>query len=456
MATYGDFPGVRINTTGGGLTGVEIGAEEKLVIFGKGDPANGSVNANEPTQITSLSSIDTKFGAGTKLASAMKQALANGANREYLYGVMLSGSSQTVETKNSQDHTGSSKLQAPIEQEIGDIQVWEETSGDGSYDDNELNVEFRYETNTDSTTTDFTSNPPEASDTVFINPLTGEWVADSTGDYEFTYSILDFQSALDSADRVLDEGETGVYTVLSETPDVHSALTSKVGTLRSNYQLVQGVAPARPNVTDVDNGNAEFEAANYADNTDNDAVYLFAPGRERNTQYTITGAVAGLMAGHPITEPVYNDALSGLDDLEQKLTGSEATDLRESQVIPVRQGGSIRLKSNASTSTESDWTRDFWRRRIVDRVILLTKQVGDDTIGRINDDESRDDAEDVIYSELSGMVNDRLLKPNTETETRWYVEVVEDDTNSDQMNIDVGVTPQGIVKRIDESITINT
>jgi len=455
MATYGDFPGVKITTKGGGLTGVTVGAAEKLVIFGEGDNGNATATANTPTQIASLSDADTKFGSGSELAEAVKQALSNGANRGYLYAVMLNSPSQTTDTFSSaSDHTGASKLDAPIKEDASAITVGKDTSGDESYD-TDITVEFRYETNTDKTSSDFTSSPPENSDTVYVNPLTGEWVADASGDYEFSYESLDYQSALDSADTVLDEGDTGVYGVLSESPDVHSTLSAKVSSLRSNYQMVQAVAGARPNKTTGDD-NAGFDAGNYSDNVDDDSVYLLAPARQKGETETIVGAVSGMMAGHPITDPIYNDAVSGLSNLEQKLTGAESDDLREEKVIPVRDAGSIRVKANISTSTQTDWTRDFWRRRIVDRVILITKMVGDDTVGRINDENSRGDAQNVIYSELSQMVNNRLLKPNTGEETRWYVEVVEDTNNSDQINIDIGITPQGIVKRIDETITINT
>lgn len=456
MATYGDFPGVKILTKGGGLTGVEVGAEEKLLVFGQGDPSNGSASTNDPTRVASQNDADNKFGAGSELAEAMKLALGNGANRDFLYGVMLSSPSSTTQTvAASQDHTGSSKLTAPLHEDLSTVTVAEDTSGDGVYDTG-LTVEFRYETNTDDTSSDFTSNPPSNADTVFINPLTGEWVADSSGDYEFQHETLDFGTALESADRIVNEGETGVYAALSEAPDVHSSLTSKVNSLRNNFQFVQGLAGARPNATDSDTGNAQYDAFTYSDNTDDDAMFLVAPARQLGSQSTIIGAVGGLMAGHPITDPIYNDVLSELDNLEQKLTGSDADDLRAEQVIPVRQAGSIRLKANRSTSTETDWERDFWRRRIVDRVILVTKKVGDDTVGRINDGDTQEDAENVIFGELSSMVDNRLLKPNEGGEERWFVRVTQDPDDSDLVNINIGITPQGVVKRIDETITIST
>ena len=34
VTTFGSFPGVRVETSGGGITAVTIGEEEKLVLFG--------------------------------------------------------------------------------------------------------------------------------------------------------------------------------------------------------------------------------------------------------------------------------------------------------------------------------------------------------------------------------------------------------------------------------------
>jgi len=160
------------------------------------------------------------------------------------------------------------------------------------------------------------------------------------------------------------------------------------------------------------------------------------------------------MAGNALSDSIYNEALSA-NDMEQRLSQAEATDLRDAQVIPVRQpvsGGSIRAAGNLSTSTETDWTRDYWRRRIVDEVILIAKQIGDQAIGRINDEQTRTAVENQIRAQLRGLAGDRLIQPG-ENEN-WFVDVYELD--ADTVGIDLGVTPYGIVKRVDVTITVNT
>jgi len=450
MTTFGSFPGVQVQTQGGGISGVQVGAEETLVLFGAADTNNGSASVNDPTQVGSRQDADAKFGDGSELANAMKEALANGANINYLYGVAYDYDTDTTENFSA---TASGTLSnTPVEEESVSVQ-------DDSA--NDITVAFYYGDGSGGTA----PPTPTTADTIFINPKTGEWTADTSDDYDVTYKTPDWGGAFGAADNVVDEDETAVYAALTDTEAVASTLSGKVTTLRGEYQMVKGVTAAEPNDTVADDATAvadgtdlrpRYDTANYSDAIDDGSMFLIAPARPLDSAYTIVGGVAGLFAGHAINEPVYNDAISGYTDIEQKLARSEAQDLRDTEVIPVRQSGTVRLKDNLSTSTETDWQRDFWRRRIVDRVILLGKIVGDATVGRINDEQTRNAAEATLFGELDALVGERLLEPNTDSETNWYVDVYQDANDADQVNIDIGITPQGIVKRVDESITINT
>lgn len=438
MATqYGDFPGVRVTTAGGAISAIEIGSEEKLVLFGRGDPNGGSASVNEPTQIGARREADTQFGDGTELAEAMRDALANGANISYLYGVMPETTDNTESFTTVSTGTLSN---TPIVEDTSAMTVTDTTESATA------TVEFKYES---------PPNAPSSSNTVFVNPHTGEWTADESSDYDFEYDYLDWSSAFSAASNVVEEDETGVYVALSEAESVASTMNTEITSIRDDYKLVSGLAGAQPNQTGSDDG-AELDTANYTDSLDSDRLFVLGPTRLDGSVNTILGAAGGLFAGNPINDPIYNEVLSGTGDLEQQITKSEADELRAEDVIPVRQSGSIRVADNLSTSTETDWERDFWRRRIVDRAILIGKQVGDRTVGRINDSETRNAAERLIQTELEAMVNDRLIEPNTSDEQKYYVDVYESTTDPDQVNIDIGITPQGVVKRIDENITIDT
>jgi hypothetical protein len=460
MATYGSFPGVKVTTQSGGISSIAIGSDEKIVVFGEAnyDASNdvdGTASAASPEQINARREAETKFGAGSELAEGMKEALANGANIQFLYGVAVPRVEVTGETfDNTASATGT----------LDNVEVLEDISTISVAP----NIEFRYGDGSGS------SEPPTPSedDTVYINPLTGEYsvtsgsVTNVTSDIDYTYN--DYGGAFGSASNVVNENETGIYVALSDSDSVSASLQSEVSNLRNDYQLVNAVSAAEPNaneeltsVSDTDGGaDARYDASNYSNANQSvsaEYYYKFAPAREEDTVKTIAGGVAGLFAGNDISNPIYNDELNGYSSLEQKFSKSDADNIRDEDIIPIRSGGSVRVQGNVATNFSSADTvaAEFWTRRITDRVILIGKQVGDNTIGKINDEDTRDAAERIISAEMRSLVSDRLIKSNAD-EQNWTVDVYEDSTDSNQVNIDISFTPYGIVKRVDETITVST
>lgn len=430
--TFGSFPGVRVQTVGNAITGVAIGREQHLVLIGEGDSSNGSASANTVTQINSRIDANRKFGEDTELANACRQALANGANINFVHAIMAEKKSSGTESFSS---TSTGQLaDAPIVEE--DLSA-SDVSGAS-------NLEFDY------------ASPPTAgdADTVALNPLTGEWQADTSGSYDFDYNYLDWDTALDTADGVIDEGETGIVTALTEAESVASSLSGKINTYRAEYKMAVGLAGAEPNDTDAD-GNAVIDTATYTDALDNDAMFLAGPvRREAGSSDTILGAVGGLMAGAAVNAPVYNSSFSGITGVEQSLSTSESDQLRNTQVMPVLQRGAVRLNGNVSTSTADDYDRDYFVRRVVDQSTLVAKTIGDSIVGQINDSDTRGTAENQIRAELVGLAERRMIKPNTADAQNHFVDVY--NVDSDTVGIDYGVTPLGIVKQVDTTLTIST
>jgi hypothetical protein len=489
MATYGSFPGVKVNTESGGISSIAIGSEEKLVLFGEanyvldtsgssdelvveGDDATLNVSAGSPEQINARREADSKFGSDTELAEAMKEALQNGANIDFLYGVAAPRNFVEGETQSSA--TGTLDNVALVENTGDAVDSGNNNLNDQGievYDSQdtttELTVEFRY---------DGAPSQPTDGETVFINPLTGEYAVDAAPDgteYQFSYTYNEYSTAFgtDEVSNIVDEGETGIYAVLSDSDSVSSSLDAEIATLRDDYQLVNGVAVAEPNDSEVldsanttnENGGADarYDPSTYSSanqSVSSEYFYKFAPGREQDVVKTIGGGVSGLFAGNPIDDPIYNDELSGYQSLEQKFSKTDADNIRNEDIIPVRSGGSIRVQGNRATnfSTADTVAAEFWTRRITDRVILIGKEVGDRIIGRINDEETRNVAERLIRAEMIDLVSDRLIRSNSGDEQNWDVEVYEDTSNRNEVNIDISFTPYGIVKRVDETITVDT
>jgi hypothetical protein len=439
MTTYGSIPGVQVDVNGVSITGVIVGREQKLVIFGRADPS-GTATVGEPTQVVSRSDARNKFGDGSELTEAVLNALGNGANREYLYAVPVSQTAVTAESVTG----GSATLNnAPIVEDLGEVSVQNTTDGNPAD-----NVEFRY---------DSAPTAPSNSNEVHINPQTGEVEAGDSDDYEVDYKYLEYSTAFDAADNVLNEFETGIYAVLSEAESVASELVTKVTTLRGQYKMVRGVAGAQPNANSSETPpDARFDTGSYSDALDNDATFVHAPARREDSSRLLTGGVAGLFAGNDLTNPVYRDSLNGYTGVEQKLTKAEANDLRDKGVIPIRDEGSIVVADNTSTSTSTSWERDFFTRRIVDQVILIAKQVGDSILGRRNTEQTRTIAEEEIKGQIEGFVNDGLLQDNTDDERNFFVDFYEDPNDTNTVLADLGISPVGVVKTVELTIEVET
>ena len=477
MAVYGSFPGVRIETQSGGIASISIGEAEKVVLFGEsnydgsndveGDDTSLSISAAEPEQIAATREADAKFGSDSELANAMKEALANGANISFLYGVAVPRESVAGESISGTSGATGTLSNVEIVEDTSTIAL--EDSGGSSVD---LTVEFRY--NGAPSTDGGYSAGSVPDDTIFINPLTGEYAMTSesvsTTPATIDYTHNDYSTAFSSSSvtNVVNEDETGIFVALSDSDSVSNDLNTVVSNLRTNYKLVNALSLAEPNDNELlstsdTRGGADprYDTPNYSaanQSVSSEYFFKFAPGRQENSAATIGGGLAGLFGGNPISDPIYNEALSGYQSIEQTLSKSEADDLRDEDIIPIRQGGSIRVQGNRSTAfSENDAVAaDFWVRRITDRVILIGKGVGDEIIGRINDAETRTRARRLIERELLQLVDDRLIRANTGSETYWSIEVYEDSSNRDEVNIDISFTPYGIVKRVDETITVDT
>lgn len=444
--TYGSTPGVEVTVRGVAITGVVIGQDQYTVLFGRGDTDEGTADQNTPVEVNTQSQANQLFGTDSHLAQGLRQAIANGANASdgLLYGVSPTETEVTGETVPGGNGT---LANSPIVEDTSVITVT------NTSDDSTVNVNFVYE------------DAPDTADdgAVNINPHTGEVVDDGSGiDLDIDYRHLDWQSALNSADNVLNEKETGIYACLSDAESVASQLSEKVRELRDlPFKMVRGIAGAEPNATadgsetGLNVGDAKINVDTYTDDVDNLAMYLIGPSRiSHNEPTTLIGAVAGLFSGHELTNPVYKESLNGVEPL-QILNRFDRNALRdESQVIPLENEGEVRLYSNTSTDTSEEWKTDFHRVRIADQVTLIAKEIGDNIEGDLNNINTQTSARGEILGELEDLVADGLLEPNSEDDQNYYVQFVE--PSPDEIAIDMGFTPVGVVKTVTVNIGVDT
>lgn len=440
MTTYGNSARVSVDVSGGGITGINVGTVQKLVIFGRGDPNSGTAQVNDPTQVSGPTAADDTFGADTQLADAIREASDNGTDYSMIWGVMPATQSVTGESAAG----GSGELNnAPIIEDLDEISVQNTTDGQAAD-----SIEFRY---------DSPPTAPTSDNVVHINPFTGEIEAGDSDDYEVDYKYLDWESAFDAASNVIEEMETGVWRVVSEAESVVDTARQLAKPLRENeWKMVRVNGAAQPNANSEETvPDARIDPDSYSDALDSDFIFVSGPERLEDTNDLVAGGVAGLLAGHELTDPVLGDSLTGYDALEQQLTVPDQTTLEEEGVIPVSDAGSTTLESNVSTSTATDWTRDYFTRRVVDQVILIARAIGRAARGRFNDEDVETLVEEEIKDEIVSLVDERVLRPNTEDEQRWYVSADQDPSDPKQLDISLGVTPNSVIDTVDVDLTVS-
>lgn len=433
MATFGSFPGVRVSSTGGTVAGAEIGRAQKDVIVAL-DDAVGSATAGEVHQINSRSDADDLFGPDSQLAEQYRLARGAGANPNFMYGVAPETTEHTETFASTSTGTLSNTPAIPESDRV---------VATDDVNDTDLTVEFYYED---------TVPAPSESGRIHINPASGDWAVDSSTDVEVIYETGDYAGAIEAADNEIAEDEFGHITLISHFETHTASLTTTVSSMRSKYKMVTASSGAEPNAT-LSSGGPKIDTGNYSDAVDDGSTFLFGPTTSEDGT-SMVGALGGAVAGTSFNEPIYDRPVNGFTGMAQTLSKAEANELRDAQVIPVREQGSIAIADNRSTSTATDWERDLFRRRIVDLVILTAKAVAENIIGFINNPETRSDAEDAISDELEDIADDGLIQPNRQGETNYFVEVSKVD--ADTVGIDLGIAPYGIVKQVEVSLTIDT
>jgi hypothetical protein len=437
MTVYGDIPGVRIETSTGTLSGVTIGTESILTLIGVGE-IGGSAPENEAVQVSDRAELINKFSDDTDLSVAFDQATANGANPDFLYAVKASTQSVT-ETSDTVSEKTLSDIPVPNKENI----TVTETTGS-----TELNLEFRYED---------TVPVPEDTSTVYLNPSTGDFEDDVADTIEFEYDTVDWTSAIEAAAEAFEEGQFGIIQPLTSEEQAGTALTNTLDTMRNDeLKMAVGIIGADPNKTVLDE-HPGYDTTDIEARFDDDTIFSVAGASlaDRTPSQPgfgtdVLGAVGGLFAGNPNTDPVYDDTLVGVGRLAQRFSRADVTGLRDGRIIPLRDTGTVRVADNRSTyesGTEPDWERDFFRRRIVDLVTVTVYRIARRQIGGILDSDTVDDVEDAVGVELAELVDDGLLEAGGQNVTAFR-----DDDRT--IGLDLEISPLGVAKSADVSLEV--
>lgn len=442
--TYGNTPGTQVTIEGGSVQGIQVGAEEKVVIFANGDPSVGSHSSNDPRQVESLTEVENQFGPGSDVAEVFADTRANGANVEGGYVYVVVPTQTTVSNEAFTSVQSFTLANAPIVEDLSLITVTDTAAA------TDLTVEFRYQ-----------SPPPTPtnSDTAFINPYTGEVETDNSTDYEVDYDYLDWQGALDSADGVVQEDESATYIVNSPAESVASDALVKAENLRDpNYKMVKVVAGAEPNADSSESPpDPIYDLNAYSDGLDSLPGFAVVPCVQNDSTLTNLGAVAGRVAGNALTNPVRGENLRDVTvetgkNNEGRLTFAERQTARDKQLIPLRGGENPSMDGSLSTDTNETWETDIQTVRVIDRVVIIIKQIADAFLNKL-DLSNRDElAAQAAQSELENLADDGLLVGNTPNETNLYVQPAS--SSQGEIALEAGITPVQAVETFDVEVTV--
>lgn len=339
MAISYNTLGGQVNITGGGtIPASDLNSTVALVGHYNPDTADGSVTPSEPTLVSSRTDAETLFGEQSELARQAALALANGAGTVYAIPVATSSESEAVTAASSGELTNTPLVDPRVT-------TYEITAVDGNED------------SVNTIAVDGTPSSPIENNTIRINPLTGEWKATSSGDYDISYQTGAYDDAIASAVDL----NPRVAALASEDPGAIITLQTDLATAASNFRFSRGVAGATPAI-------GPSEVADYTPTTDSWRVVEVAPSRgdDGDGEVRTVGAVAGLVASQPIdvTGSVTYDTLAGLVSLNEQYPPATASNYE--RVLAVTD--EFAVAEGLTTASETAFA-DIYKAEIIDLIV---------------------------------------------------------------------------------------
>ena len=330
-------------TVRGAATSTRTGGANGLAIVGGYDSANAiaDVTAGEAQLVTDPSTAEDTFG-DSELPRAVQAAAANGVDT--IYGIPVAETTETETVTTVAEGTLSNvPLFNPSLHPDHSITVTDTANS------NDVTVNIVY---------DETVSQPSESETMNINPVTGDFAADISSDYEIEYEYGAYDEAIETAVDL----PVRYVCVLTEAASVKSTLVTELNDVANDFDFKRGVVGATPSIDVPDIGS-------YTPNQRDWRLVEVAPalGSGADGSVRTAPAVAGFYAAQPIGpdgsglyEPV-----NGITSLNTAYRGSETKGFDGVTVLD-RNGT---LAKTETTSEEAQF-RLIYATEIIDDVAL--------------------------------------------------------------------------------------
>jgi len=427
MAIFGTttIPGDSIEVRSGGVVAVGAAFATTVGLVGGMDTGNGSATEGEVVEVESSADAATLFGEDSELKKQVDLVYQNG-NISTIYAVPVSESTVTGEAAGGTSGTLSNvPAFDPNIHEEHDI-----TAADTGGTDPTVKIVY-----------DSPPSTPGTSDTVNVNPVTGEFEFDAaaTGSYEFDYEYGDYTTAIQSLVAFVPR----TVGALTENTSIANDLATELNNSAADFDFMHGQV-----------GAVEVDPSSYSDTFDERRLSVVAPGRgftdDANTNEVRTiGATAGKQSGLALGDSSTYESLGGFADIgrteSERYSNSELGTLVDNQVYPLKQGDRIFVVKDMTTSTDPRFER-IYASEIVDEATEISHQISQNFVGELNTESNRfalGESHSTSYAELQ---EDNLLDA--------YTVSVSEGASADEVDVDIGLDVVDIMDTIDVTITV--
>lgn len=433
MVTYGTtaIPSDQIEVISGGTVDISAAFENTMVVVGGMDTNSGNATPGDLTTVSSPADAQTKFGDGSELHDQAKLAFGNGVGT--LKAVPVTETSVSSETQGSQSGTLDN---APIfdPNVNGEHSI---TAADTSGTDPDVNVHYG-------------STPPTpSSDTINVNPVTGEYEADAApaGDYEFDYEYGTYDSA--TIAKAVDDSPR-IVALCTENESVVNTAATEVNDNATDFDFMHVVAGAYPVPDPTD---TQTYTSNYSDGVDERRVSLVSPPRaytdDAETNLVRThGAVGGYLASLSLGLSATGDEIGGLTALRADFAPTDAGNIIDDQVLPLIDYPGIEIVKDMTTSTTQKFERVYGM-QVIDEATEISHLISRSFIGEQNTQANRDA---LGRSHRNAYIGMREGTPKQLDD--YTVNVTENTSNSDQVDVSIGLDIVDIMDIVDVTITV--
>lgn len=428
MVTYGTttIPSDQITVLAGSSVAISVAFENSIGLVGGMDTANGTATDGEVTTVRSPTDAADKFGSGSELHEQVTLAFQNGAGTIYALPVEEASTTETFGATSSGTVANVPVMDPNVHDE-------HEVTARDTVDSVDMTVNIVYDTPTQ----------PTDSDTMQFNPVTGEWAADESSDYDITYDYGDWSAT--ALEPILDESPR-IIGLLTENEPTVNTLATELNSRATNFDFMHSVAGANPTV----------DPANYSDGVDERRVSLTFPSRAyvdaaETDEHRTVGAVAGYLASLPLGLSSTNDQIGGFTSLARTPSGygpSDAGNLVDEEVMPLLDYPPVTIVKDMTTSTEPKFER-VYAMQIVDEATELSHLISRNFVGGQNTSATRQNLRRSHENTFLGMENGspKLLDDYT-------VSVEEDSSDPKQANVTIALDVVDVMDTIDATITV--